>query len=134
MSGAEIVKDKNQTIAIIVRKNIKIKGVRFFTPANYPFQIGFHHRPKDVILKPHRHPAHNYFIRSSQEVLYVLEGKIKVFLYNNKGKTAGNRILNGGDSVLFVSGGHGIKFLKKSKVFEVKQGPYPGDEKAKIYL
>jgi hypothetical protein len=134
MSVPEIVKHKNKIIAIIVRKNIKVKGVKFFTPDDYPFQIGFHNRPKNTFLKPHLHPAHNFFIKSSQEVLYILKGKIKVDLYSNDKKFIKYKILNGGDSILFVGGGHAVKFLKKSKIFEIKQGPYPGDKKAKIFI
>lgn len=134
MSLSEVVKKNNKVLAIVVRKNIKVKGVEFFTPKSYPFQIGFHDRPKDTYLKPHLHPLKNFYVKSTQEVLYVLEGKIKVDLYDDKKKLVNSKILNSGDSILFVSGGHGIKFLKKSRVFEVKQGPFFGDKKAKTYI
>ena len=134
MSAPEIIKNQSKIIAIIIRKNISINGVKFFTPHSYPFQIGFHNRPKDTFLKPHLHPIHNFFIKSSQEVLYVLTGKISVDLYSLNKNFIGQKILKGGDSILFVNGGHAIKFLKKSKIFEVKQGPYVGDKKAKIFI
>lgn len=134
MSSPEIIKHQKKIIAIIIRKNIKVKGVKFFTPSDYPFQIGFHNRPKNVVLKPHLHPIHNFFIKSSQEVLYILDGQIKIDLYSDKKKVIQSVILNSGDGILFVSGGHGIKFLKDSKIFEVKQGPYVGDTLAKIFI
>lgn len=134
MSLPEVVKKNSKVIAIVVRKNIKVKEVEFFSPKNYPFQIGFHDRPKNTYLKPHLHPLKNFYIKSAQEVLYVLEGKIKIDLYDEKKKLVGHKTLNSGDSILFVSGGHGIKFIKKSRVFEVKQGPFFGDKKAKTYI
>lgn len=134
MSSLETVKSGRLTIAIIIRSNIKIKGVKFFTPPSYPFQIGFHNRPKNIKLKPHLHPIHNFFIKSSQEVLYLLNGKIKVDLYDENKKFLVAKILKTGDSILFVGGGHGIKFLEASRIFEIKQGPYVGDVKAKIFI
>lgn len=134
MSQPQIIKHHNIVKAIIIRKNIKVNKVEFFTPKDYPFQIGFHSRKKNTVLKPHLHPIHNFFITSSQEVLYVLEGKIQVDLYTTKKQLFKKIILRDGDSILFVSGGHGIKFLKQSRVFEVKQGPYVGDELAKIFI
>lgn len=134
MSLTKIVRFKKKVIAIIIRKNLKVDGIKFFSPKHYPFQIGFHNRPKKTILKPHFHPPHNFLIKSNQEVLFILQGKIKVNLYNNQKKLITQEILSTGDSILFVSGGHGITFLKKSKIFEVKQGPYIGDKKGKIFI
>lgn len=134
MSSIETIKSGKLTIAIIIRNNLKVKGVKFFTPNNYPFQIGFHDRPKNTTLKPHLHPVHNFFIESSQEVLYLLEGKIKVDLYDENKRKFTTKVLKTGDSILFVNGGHGIKFLESSRIFEIKQGPYVGDVKAKIFI
>jgi len=134
MPKAEIVKSQNKVIAIIVKKKTKVKEIEFFTPRSYPFQIGLHHRKKGTVLKPHLHPLCCFYIKSSQEVLYVLEGKIKIELFGNNKKFLENKILKTGDSILFVSGGHGVKFLKNSRVFEVKQGPYRGKEKSKIFI
>lgn len=134
MSSHEIVRFKKKVIAIIIRKNVKVEGIKFYSPQNYPFQIGFHNRPAQTVLKPHFHPPHNFFIKSNQEVLFILKGKIKISLYNQENKYLASKVLTTGDSILFVSGGHGVKFLQKSKIFEVKQGPYPGDKKAKVFI
>ena len=134
MSGLQVIKSNGKVIAIIIRKGINIKGVKFFTPPHYPFQIGFHNRKKNTYLKPHLHPVHNFYIKSSQEVLYILQGKVRINLYSDEKKFICYKILNSGDSVLLVNGGHGVKLLKDSKIFEVKQGPYVGDEKAKVFI
>ncbi|PIS09481.1 hypothetical protein COT75_01270 [Candidatus Beckwithbacteria bacterium CG10_big_fil_rev_8_21_14_0_10_34_10] len=134
MLGLETIKDKSKTIAVVIRKNIKVKGLKFFSSPNYPFQIGFHNREKNTVLKAHFHPGHNFFIKLSQEVLFILKGKIRVDLYNSKKKFLKSKILKGGDSIFFVAGGHGVKFLEKTKIYEVKQGPYLGDKKAKIFI
>jgi hypothetical protein len=36
--------------------------------------------------------------------------------------------LEGGDVILLVNGGHGFEVLEEVEMFEVKQGPYVGDQ------
>jgi hypothetical protein len=36
-------------------------------------------------------------------------------------------VLETGDVILLVSGGHGFEMLEDSEMIEVKQGPYTGD-------
>ena len=35
-----------------------------------------------------------------------------------------SKILNKGDVILLVNGGHGFEMLEKTEMIEVKQGPY----------
>jgi mannose-6-phosphate isomerase-like protein (cupin superfamily) len=37
-------------------------------------------------------------------------------------------VLEAGDVILLIKGGHGFKVLEDLEMFEVKQGPYAGDE------
>jgi len=39
-----------------------------------------------------------------------------------------SKILNKGDVILLVNGGHGFEMLEKTEMIEVKQGPYVGDK------
>ena len=57
-----------------------------------------------------------------------------MFLYAPNGKLIYEGIIQAGDKVLLASGGHGFDVLEDTVIFEVKQGPYPGYEKAKKYL
>ena len=38
-----------------------------------------------------------------------------------------SRILESGDVILLIKGGHGFEVLEDLEMFEVKQGPYAGD-------
>ncbi len=135
MKGVEKVFSKDKLVAVIYRSNIPVKGVKFLTGDGNPLQVGIHQREKGVRLSPHIHKLDNPItINSIQEILYVVEGKIKVTLYNDKGIVLKTKLLGRGDSILFVSGGHGVDFLESSRIFEVKQGPYPGVTHAKIFL
>ena len=50
------------------------------------------------------------------------------------GKKIGSAILNSGDTVLLLTGGHGFNLLEDSKIIEVKQGPYGGVDEDKERL
>ena len=73
-------------------------------------------------------------INEIQEVLYIEHGKVEVEFYESSGKKIGNAILNSGDTILLLSGGHGFNILEDTKMIEVKQGPYSGVEEDKGYL
>lgn len=135
MSGIENILSGKKLIAVVFRNNIKVSGVKFFTESKNPFQIGIHQRPKGLSLPAHMHKHYrSLIIDTIQEILLVQKGKIRITFYTKKGKIITSKILDLGDSVLLMDGGHGVEFLEDSRVFEVKQGPYPGSQFAKKYI
>ena len=135
MNGVENIHSGKKLIAVVFRNSIKVSGVKFFTESKNPFQIGIHQRPKGLSLAPHVHKLDRpLIIDTIQEILLVQKGKIKITFYPKKGKIITVKILDLGDSVLLMDGGHGVEFLENSRVFEVKQGPYPGSRFAKKYI
>ena len=55
------------------------------------------------------------------------------FILGNKGKDIKkDRILYKGDIIILFKGGHGFKFYKKTKIIEIKQGPYVEGKDKKI--
>lgn len=135
MNGVEDIYSGKKLIAKVFRKSIKVSGVKFFTPLSNPFQVGIHQRMKGLTLSPHVHKLDQPLkIETIQEILFVQKGEIRITFYTKNGKLLTDKILGTGDSVLLIDGGHGVEFLEDSRVFEVKQGPYPGSKSAKIYL
>jgi hypothetical protein len=53
---------------------------------------------------------------------------VKIDFYSEQKEYLFSRDLFEGDVVMLCSGGHGFKFIKKSEIIEVKQGPYQGDK------
>jgi len=53
---------------------------------------------------------------------------LQVDFYSDDQKYLDSRTLNSGDVILLIKGGHGFKVLDDLEMFEVKQGPYAGDE------
>ena len=72
---------KKKLIAIILRKNFKTSGIKFFTPTNSFQQLGYMNRKKNYIINPHRHNNVLKRVTITQEVLFIKSGKLRVDLY-----------------------------------------------------
>lgn len=136
MDSPEIIREKKNILAIVFRKGVGgDPGVQFYTPPEAPFQAGIHKRDGGITLPPHIHRMDTPLtITSIQEVLFVMSGAIRVRLYTPKGVLHTSVDLRGGESILLMNGGHGVEFLKKTTLLEIKQGPYRGSHNAKIFL
>jgi len=133
--GFEQVKLKDQLLGMIFRHDTPIDKIKFFTDDMNPFQIGIHSQLAGIKLTPHVHKLDRPLtINTIQELVYVQDGKIRVSFYTSLGRPVSEHILHSGDAVLFISQGHGVDFIEKSRLFMVKQGPYPGTQHAKLYL
>jgi hypothetical protein len=119
----EIISKKKNILAIIIRKNYKNKGIRFFTPNSFSQQLAQMSHKKGKIIKCHYHKKISRTTVNTQEVLIIKKGKLKVFLFSKK-KIVCAKILKDGDLILLASGGHGFKAITNVSFLEVKQGPY----------
>ena len=115
-----------QVFAIVLRKGYNAPGVHFFTPGEFSQQLGMLVHKRGKVVDRHRHKHVRREIFRTQEVLVILEGKVKVEIYNDEGGILKALILKAGDAVLLAAGGHRVKVLEKAKLIEVKQGPYAG--------
>jgi len=123
-----------QLVSIIVRAHHKVDDLEFFTDPLNPLQVGLHNKKAGVALKPHIHLSNTKVITEIQEVLYVISGRIKVTFYTIDGDIIDSSILGPGGSCIQISQGHGVDIIEDARIFEVKQGPYPGTQHAKIYM
>jgi hypothetical protein len=129
----ETIKEGKSILAIIIRGS-ETRGYQFFSPESFPLQVGAVSKKKGEKIRAHLHNEPIRTVRTTQEFLYIEKGRVRVSIYTNGGKIAAKRVLNKGDKILSANGGHGFEILEDSVFFEVKQGPYPGYEKAKTYL
>lgn len=124
----EIIKKKNKTLAYIIRDDHQCDGVDFITPGDYSQQVAYMHHPAGKVIDAHVHNVVHRSVVFTQEVLFIKRGKLRVDFYDEYEDYLESRILNGGDVLLLVSGGHGFKVLEELEMVEVKQGPYSGDK------
>ena len=130
MENIEKIMDKDKIYAIVLRKGFNMAGANFFTPSEFSQQLGMLIHEKGKIVERHRHKLVKREIFRTQEVLVLLEGRIKVDLYDDDTRLLKTVILNTGDSILLAQGGHRVQVMENAKIIEVKQGPYAGfDEK-----
>jgi len=124
----EKIKFNSEIIAIIVRKNFRKPGIHFFTPNEYSQQLAFMSHPFGKEIQPHVHKKVQREVHYTQETLFIRKGKLQVDFYTDETEYLESRILESGDVILLIKGGHGFKVLEDLEMFEVKQGPYAGDE------
>ena len=124
----EIIKKKNKILAYIIRDDHQCEGVDFITPDDYSQQVAYMHHPAGKVIDAHVHNAVHRSVLYTQEVLFIKRGKLRVDFYDEYEDYLESRVLNSGDVLLLVSGGHGFKVLEELEMVEVKQGPYSGDK------
>ncbi|MCJ7564321.1 MAG: hypothetical protein MUP52_07005 [Candidatus Aminicenantes bacterium] len=126
MKGLIRIAKGKDIYAIVLRREYANSGPNFFTPGEFSQQLGMLIHPKGKIVKRHRHKLVKREIFRTQEVLVLLEGKIRVELFDDEGDKLKTLILKPGDAILLAQGGHKVKVLEDAKIIEVKQGPYAG--------
>lgn len=114
------------TYAIVVRNDYQKDGISFLTPDDYSQQLAYMSHPKGHIIKPHIHNIVKREILYTKEVLLIKRGKLRCDFYTDNKEYVGSVILNTGDIILLVSGGHGFECLEDVEMYEIKQGPYAG--------
>ena len=128
MDFVETVTAGGQTLALIVRGAINTPGISFFTPGDFSQQLAYMQHPAGRAIVPHVHKEVTREVTKTLEVLFVRKGRLRVDFYDDVEKYTESRVLAGGDVILLVAGGHGFETLEPVEMFEVKQGPYAGNE------
>lgn len=122
----EIVVD-GQLFAIIISATHDEPGIQFFTPHNLSLQLASMSYSKGKTIAAHSHMRVKREVFFSQEALFIRKGKVRVDFYSHQEEYKQSRILNTGDVILLITGGHGFEILEDSNIVEVKQGPYAGE-------
>ncbi len=117
----------NQLLALIVGHKFEQTGIHFFTPNELSQQLAYMHHPTGKVIQPHVHNPVAREVKYTQEVLFIKQGKLRVDFYNDQQQYLESRILESGDVILLVRGGHGFEVLEEIEMIEVKQGPYVGE-------
>lgn len=126
MQKSEEIKKKDKLIAIIIRDNYSCEGVDFITPDDYSQQVAYMHHSTGKKIDAHVHNLVHRNVVMTQEVLFIKKGKLRVDFYDGYEDYLESAILEAGDVILLVSGGHGFTVIEEVEMIEVKQGPYSG--------
>lgn len=121
------IKTEEGLLAIIIGNNFDEKGIHFFTEPSLSQQLAYMHHPKGKIIQPHVHNVVTREVYYTQEVLFIKKGKLRVDFYNTRKEYLESYLLESGDVILLIKGGHGFEVVEDVQMIEVKQGPYVGD-------
>ena len=123
----EKVHFQTEVLAIIVRRDFHKEGIHFVTSNDLSQQLAYMSHPTGKEIQPHVHKKVQREVHFTQETLFIRKGKLKVDFYSVDQEYLESRILESGDVILLIKGGHGFEVLEDLEMFEVKQGPYAGD-------
>lgn len=122
------IKDANGNIlAMVILSNYDKNGISFFTPDDFSQQLAYMHHPKNHVILPHVHNQVKREVLYTKEVLVIRKGRLRCDFYSEEKEYIKSIILQGGDLLLLASGGHGFECLEETEMFEIKQGPYAGE-------
>lgn len=116
----------DQRIATIIRKDYMPDSTTFISPDSYYQQLGFVVYQTGGEVVRHSHLPLQRHLVGTPETLLIRKGKAEVELYALDKSQLGSWILEEGDMIQLVSGGHRFKCLADTVFLEIKQGPYTG--------
>jgi len=102
------------------------EATTFISPDSYYQQLGFVVYSKDGVVVRHSHLPLQRHLIGTPETLMIRKGRAEVELYALDKEPLGTWILELGDMIQLVSGGHCFKCLEDTVFLEIKQGPYTG--------
>lgn len=105
------------------------EGIKFGTPRTCPLQVGTMKRKAGHVIQTHSHKQAHITVPTTTECLLIQKGELVVSIYTSRKVLVERFRLMEGDIILLFSGGHGFEVTKDCEIVEVRQGPYPVDDK-----
>lgn len=125
------IEHKGEIFAKIINFNdLPVKASQFFSDDQDTIQFAIHQPTNTKTFSPHFHLPSERIINHTQEVLVVLSGKLKATFYTTRKEFVDEKIIEGGEAIIILSGAHGFEVLSEDcKFLEIKNGPYLGADK-----
>lgn len=131
----EEIRDSNGRF-IALRLNIscaKGEGTWIPTPSDWGLQVGVFKHGRGYTVGAHLHPRERYSKYIGCESLFVIRGRLRVRLFDEKGNSIRELTIAEGDCLVMACA-HSVEVLEDALVLEVKEGPYPDKERDKVWL
>jgi|ERR1700685_981501 mannose-6-phosphate isomerase-like protein (cupin superfamily) len=119
--------------AILLRASYDESGIQFFTSHELSQQLASMSYKPGKVIPAHTHRPVRREVLYTQEALFIRKGKLRVDFYSPEQEYRLSRVLQTGDVILLVDGGHGFEVLEELNMVEVKQGPYAGDKDKLVF-
>ena len=106
----------------------------FFSPAKSSFQFGLLVHAAGFNEPPHFHQPITREIDDLQQMFVVQRGVVVVELYSDRKVLLREVTLRTGDAIVLIHGVHAIRVLEDMQCISVKQGPFLGTDKDKVFV
>jgi quercetin dioxygenase-like cupin family protein len=126
MDHVEHITSAGRPLAYIIRAELAPDATTFITPPEFKQQVGLVVYPQGGEIARHSHVQVERHLKGTSELLVVRSGRCELDVYDDDHSLVATRVLNPGDVMLMVGGGHGFRMLEDTVLLEVKQGPYVG--------
>jgi len=104
------------------------------TEPNLSLQAGLFEIPKNTDFKAHKHNPQDRKTTQTHEAILVVKGSIELSIFDIDNSFVESHTLDEGDCSFIINGGHKIKTLEDTHLFEFKNGPYNGPDKDKSLI
>ncbi len=121
------------TYALFIHGRPATDSIKFFTEPTDDMQLGVMERPTGYEVKAHQHPPYDRHLTTTSECLFIEKGKVRITVFDEEWKELAVETMQTGDFLIFFRGGHGLTMLEPTRMIEIKQGPYAGEEGSKAF-
>lgn len=134
VQGILSIEHKGRAYALVLRANATSEDkYNFLTSPESPLQLGMNFYEAGDTVKAHYHLPRRLETTQINEFILIGEGSTTLTLFGVDDQAPFTElVLEKGDMVLLLAGGHALKMRERTKIVEVKQGPYDGKSKDKV--
>lgn len=130
----ETIEHNGIKFAEVIRASTRVNKTTFFSPPESSFQFGLLAHEAGFTEPPHYHHPVTREIRDLQQMFVVQRGVVVVELYSDEKELLKEITLKTGDAIVLIHGVHAIRVLEDMQCISVKQGPFLGTEKDKVFV
>ncbi len=130
----ETIEYNGVKFAQVIWADTRVAKTTFFSPPESSFQFGLLAHEADFVEPPHVHHAVKREINDLQQMFVVQRGVVAVQLFSDEKELLKEVILRQGDAIVLIHGIHAIRVLEDMQCISVKQGPFLGTEKDKVFV
>lgn len=130
----ETVEYNGTRYAEVIWSHEQVNETKFFSPAESSFQFGLLAHDSGFVEPPHYHAPFKREIEDMQQMFVVQRGIVAVQLFTDEGEMLREIVLRSGDAIVLIHGVHAIRVIEDMQCITVKQGPFLGAEKDKVFV
>jgi hypothetical protein len=120
--------------AEVIWADTRVSQTTFYSPAESSFQFGLLAHDAGFVEPPHYHHSFAREIDDLQQMFVVQRGVVAVDLFADDGSLLREIVMRPGDAIVLIHGVHAIRVIEDMQCITVKQGPFLGPERDKVFV